>query len=585
MSIAAVDFETYYDAEVSIVTLGVYHYLRHPQSDIYLVSIATDTGLKYVGHPKDFDWSQIAGPHWTWLSHNAQFDLPVFQRLQELEVGNTCDVTELAAWHDTADLAAFLGTPRSLKEASKHLLNLEISKDTRDKMKGQRWETMTPEFREETNQYALKDAENCLQIWLEYGSLWPKHEREISQMTRQMALRGVPLDVEGLKNDIHKLEMDLWEIEQSIPWKDTHSLLSPIALREECAKYGLVPPDSFAQDDPDAEKFFEEHAAKHPWIQGVRDYRKASKHLKTLQTMKNRERGDGWMTYGLRYGGAHTMRDSGEAGINLQNLPKGVVSGVDVRSKIRAPKGYTFAIVDLSQIEPRVLHWLAEDETMLKYIREIPDLYEAQARAWGLFSGDGQFKGTAQRHTTKQLSLGLGYGMGSKKFADVAGVEPKEAKRLTDLYRSKNPQVTSLWGNLEKQMRKIANSQGEKDFKMDLKSGRHIRYRNVGNINGGLTAEIPRAGKLMRLGFWGGVLTENIVQATARDVFMHQCLKIEESGIPVLMRVHDEAVCLVGEGKAEESLQKIVAIMSTAPDWAKGLPLAAEGSISNVYKK
>jgi len=115
MSIAAVDFETFYSSEVTIVEQGIYHYLRHPESDIYLVSIATDTGIRYVGHPKDFDWSQIAGPEWTWLAHNAQFDQPVFERLQELEIGNTCSVSELAAWHDTADLTAFLCTREVLK--------------------------------------------------------------------------------------------------------------------------------------------------------------------------------------------------------------------------------------------------------------------------------------------------------------------------------------------------------------------------------------------------------------------------------------------------------------------------------------
>ena len=142
--IAAIDFETYYDEECTIVKLGIYHYLRHPKSDIYLVSIATDTGVKYVGHPKDFDWGTISGPEWVWLSHNAQFDFPVFTRIQELGVGNTHKVTELAHWHDTADLTAFLGLPRSLKDASKYLLGQEISKDTRDKMKGKRWKDMTP---------------------------------------------------------------------------------------------------------------------------------------------------------------------------------------------------------------------------------------------------------------------------------------------------------------------------------------------------------------------------------------------------------------------------------------------------------
>jgi DNA polymerase len=601
--ICAVDFETYYDSEVSITTLGVYHYLRHPQADIYLVSIATDTGIQYVGDPLTFDWNSISGPGCTWLSHNAQFDLPVFQRIQEIaaekNLQNVPQHLEIDAWHDTADLAGYLGVPRSLKSSAEHLLGVKLSKDVRDKMKDQRWAEMTPEFREEVCKYALDDAVYCLDLFLKHGHKWPENERKISEMTRSMALRGVPLDIPGLKQDIDKLEVDLWELRQAIPWRDEPAiskkakkgakmpLLSAIALRAECHKHGLIPPNSFAQNDPEADAFFEEYGEKFPWIRAVRDYRKGSKHLATLETMHDRERGDGWMSYGLKYFGAHTGRDSGEAGWNAQNLPKGSVCGIDVRSKIKAPDGYTFAIVDLSQIEPRVLHWLADDTTMLQYIRKCPDLYEAQARAWGLYSEEGSLKSVDPklRHTIKTLALGLGYGMGHKKFSSVAGVPMAEADRLTRLYRSKNPKITALWRALEDNLRKTARNPNEEDAIMAMPSGRVMTYRKVSVENGGLTAELPRQGKLMRLGLWGGVCVENLVQAVARDVFMHHCFQIESAGIPVIMRIHDEAVCLVREEEAEQKLDQIVSIMSTVPEWAPGLPLAAEGSLSKVYKK
>lgn len=599
--ICAVDFETYYDAEVSITMLGVFHYLRHPQADLYLVSIATDTGIQFVGDPLTFDWNSISGPHCTWLSHNAQFDLPVFQRIQEIaaekNLANVPQHLEIDAWHDTADLTAYLGYPRSLEQAAGHLLGVKLSKDVRDKMKSQRWAEMTPEFRAQVEKYALDDAVYCLDLFVQHGHKWPETERQISQMTRSMALRGVPLDVPGLEADIDKLEVDLWELRQAIPWRDEPAitkkakkgakmpLLSAIALRAECHKHGLIPPTSFAQNDVEADRFFEEYSEKYPWIRAVRDYRKGSKHLSTLRTMRARER-DGWMTYGLKYFGAHTGRDSGENGWNAQNLPKGLVCGVDIRSKVKAPEGYTFAIVDLSQIEPRVLHWLAGDTKMLEYIREIPDLYEAQARAWGLFSGDGKFKGTPQRHTMKQLALGLGYGMGKVKFQTVAdNVTPAEADRLTYLYRSKNPKITRLWKDLEDNLRRTALNPDEEDAVVELPSGRKLNYKKVSIANGGLTSEVPRQGKLMRLGLWGGVVTENLVQGVARDVFMHHCLQIEEAGIPVIMRIHDEVVCLVREEGAQQKLDQIVSIMSTPPEWAPGLPLGAEGSLSNIYKK
>jgi len=467
-------------------------------------------------------------------------------------------------------------------------------------MKGQRWEAMSPEFRAEVEAYALKDAENCLEIWLQHGHKWPETEREISSLTRHMALRGVPLDIPGLEKDLNKLQLDMWDLRRVIPWKDephrnatkrrkgeTMALLSPIALREACIANGLEAPGSFAQDDPEAEAFFEEYSTKFPWVAAVRDYRKAGKHQATMATMLSRAKEDGWMSYGLKYAGAHTGRDAGD-NPNMQNLPKGLVSGVDVRAKIKAPEGYTLAIVDLSQIEPRCLHWLAEDNKTLQYIRQIPDLYEAQARAWGIWNEEGSMKKVAPeiRHMMKQLALGLGYGMGANRFSSVAGVEESKALYLTQLYREKNRPVTKLWRTLESAMAKVAHDKGDdKDFEICLPSGRSLKYRGVTIVAGKLSASIPRMGKLMPLKFWGGVLTENLVQATARDVFMHQCLEIEKSGIPVIMRVHDEAVCLVKLDEAEAKLEQIIKLMSTAPAWAEGLPLAAEGSLSQTYKK
>jgi DNA polymerase len=254
---------------------------------------------------------------------------------------------------------------------------------------------------------------------------------------------------------------------------------------------------------------------------------------------------------------------------------------------IKAPAGYTFAIVDLSQIEPRVLHWLAGDTKMLEHIRQCPDFYEAQARAMGLWSGDEPLRtDPKKRHLIKGLNLGLGYGMGAKKFASVANIPSDEAERLTRLYRTKNPLVTKLWKDLEEVLRSTATSKEEKNAEIEMPSGRKMTYRNVSVDHGGLTAQIPRQGKFMRLGFWGGVVTENLVQATARDVFMDCCLRIEAQGFPVLMRIHDEVVCQVPAGdEGKRCLDAIVKIMSTAPDWAEGLPLSAEGSLSDVYKK
>lgn len=583
MKTYAADFETFYSKDISINEQGVFHYLRHPDNDIYMVSIAGDDGFRFVGHPKEAPWRDLEGS--IFLSHNVGFDSAVFYRLQEL--GIVPDPYKLTAWHDTADLAAFLAVPRSLKSAASILLGVAADKDVRDKMKGQRWENMTPEFQEEVRKYALKDAELCLELWQKYSDKWPKVERQISHMTAQMAYKGVPLDREALEAAKTKLEVAVWEAEALIPWAKDSKVLSPIAVRAECAKNGIPCPKSLAQDDPEAEAWEEAYAEKYSWIGALRNYRKSNKHLKTVCTMLGRLRPDGTMAYGLKYFGAHTGRDSGESGWNAQNMPKGEIVGVNLRSLVKAGEGKTFVNCDLSQIEPRVLHWLAGDTHILQYIRESTDLYEAQARAWGLYSEVGALEATnpALRHQIKGLAIGLGYGMSAKKFSEVAGVDLKEAERLVTLYRSKNPLVLKLWKRLERVLTETSKSPTDKHAYLTLPSGRQMTYWNVSNSSRGPTAEFSRNGTLIRLSTWGGSLSENITQAVARDVFMYQCLELTKQGLPPCLRIHDEVLIEVDEAKAVEALSAVQSIMSTGPSWATGLPLAAKGQISKIYKK
>ena len=137
MNTYAVDFETYYDKECSIKTLGTRGYFNHYDFSAYMVSVVGDEGTSYVGHPKDFNWATLEGQRV--LSHNASFDETLYLFGCEK---NWWPRVEPAEWHCTADLAAYCGLPRSLKGATSELYDLKVDKSTRDNMKGKRWETM-----------------------------------------------------------------------------------------------------------------------------------------------------------------------------------------------------------------------------------------------------------------------------------------------------------------------------------------------------------------------------------------------------------------------------------------------------------
>jgi DNA polymerase I-like protein with 3'-5' exonuclease and polymerase domains len=575
----AIDFETFYSRDCSITVQGLYHYLTHPQFDAYLVSVVGDDGTKLCEHPSKIPWARLAGEGSLWISHNAAFDAAVYAFLRDTGVVPNVNPEK---WHCSADLSAFLGAPRSLKEASATLLRRDLSKDVRDKMRGKNWNEMDDDFKNDVIAYALDDSTYCLQIWKKYSHLWPEWERKLSDHTRLMGWGGVPLNKDAAEKGIRALRTMIWEAEQQIPWvsgDEDGPVISHKRLAEQCAKSGIECPKSLAMDSEECTAWEDTHGETYPWVSAMRQWRRCNMLLKKLENMATRVRPDGRMGFGLKYFGSHTGRWSGDAGVNMQNLPRGEMFGVSVRHLIEAPANRTLVTADLSQIEPRCLAWMAGDESLLEIIRNSSDFYEAQARAWGLWTEEGSMKenGPSTRHMVKQLNLGLGYGMSAAKFSAVANMDMEEAERLTNLYRYRNPKILNLWKALEANMRACNGH----DFELEMPSGRLMRYRNVSTY-GGLSAEICQGGRMLRRKFWGGSLCENLIQSAARDVFANRVLAIEEAGYDVINTVHDEVII-----EADENIDtaEIELIMATTPEWMPGLPVMSDVKKTKNYTK
>jgi hypothetical protein len=310
---------------------------------------------------------------------------------------------------------------------------------------------------------------------------------------------------------------------------------------------------------------------------------------------------------------------------NNPKRPDYVAQFLDIRSLFIARPGKKLVISDLAQIEPRVLAWIIGDTDMLSGMQDGQSPYEAHARATMGFCGDNMKKEDKDGYAlAKARVLGLGYGCGWRKFIVVAQAmaglditlddpelvqavndagEPcfdskgdpivlsgygQNSKRIVTNFRETNPAITALWKKLDGGFRDSVGS----DFEMALPSGRSMKYRAVRREMRLVPQEEgPPKPKIVftaesngRRGiFYGGMLTENLVQATARDVFAEHLLDLDdEPSIDVLFSSHDEAIT---EVDPEIPASHVESIMSRCPDWLEGCPIAAEACESAYYKK
>tara|TARA_R110002051_G_scaffold274450_2_gene335175 strand:- start:1127 stop:2890 length:1764 start_codon:yes stop_codon:yes gene_type:complete len=587
MDTIAIDFESYYDRECSIKVLGLLGYFSHHAFDAYRVSAVGDEGTNFVGCPKtEFDWSTIEGK--LVVAHNAQFDETLYLYGVDKK---WWPYFKYDQWMCTADLAAFCGLPRSLKGATTTLYDLEVDKSTRDNMSGKRWDDMTKEFQKEVDEYALKDSELCLKLWQDLEGDWPAHERQISLTNRRCVQRGIPIDTELLLEQQKEIASRLFEAENCIPWIDEFPPLSRKAFNEECHKVGLDPPASLALTDEDANKWIAENEEEYKWISAVRNFRRINSLKRKLESFEYATMGDDRYYGGLLYHGAHTGRFSGSGGnLNLQNLPRGKMFGVDLRSLISPKKGKKLVVVDLSQIEVRTLCWLAEDEITLGEIKDSDDIYEAFAirfGKWDKSKGALKKENPSLRHLVKTMVLGCGYSASAKKFAMISDMDETEAIKAVSLYRTKMNKVVSLWHKLQRELH-VAYSLGNV-FSIELPSGRSLNYGKIksaiqyGRRN--YLALIAKGMKKVPVKLYGGLLTENASQALARDIFADILIRLEAKGLQTIFHVHDEVVIETSASEADDVLEAVVEEMRIPPKWIPDIPLDAEGKVLDRYEK
>jgi DNA polymerase I-like protein with 3'-5' exonuclease and polymerase domains len=637
----AIDFETYYDKDCSVRGATPRNYCLHEKFEAYLVAIYAPDEFEYVGHPKDFDWTQLEGR--TIIAHNASFEEAVILHLMVERI-----IAEFKyRIHCTADMCVYLQLPRTLKGAVYALFDTEIGKEVRDNLKGKTWHDIQNDGTlEEVLEYALDDAVWCWHLWENLSKDWNEKERRLSALTRKMGYTGVTINADALADGIDTLQKVVFDTETDIPWtqeydsknKQNFPPTSVRGLAVTCQKHGIDPPQRTAVESDERKEWEERYGDKFPWIAHMSNFRKANKHLKTLQTIQNRLI-DGMMPYGLKYYGAEvTGRWSGDSGFNTQNMPRDANFGVNVRNLLIPRKGHKFIICDLSQIEPRCLAYLSGDAEFLSGVREGMSPYEVHARTSMGWTGGSLKKEDPDLYLLAKVRvLSLGYGASFQSFvrsasaygaSHVLHTEVYKAdqdafkkilhrrslsdpsKSLTDWYeglsdiekveavnawlqvqdfRESNSKIVNLWKRYDK-LFKQASSEEKHGSRLDiaLPCGRPLRYFNITPSGYSFKCftqkkDSPQYNRFRYM--YGSRIVENLCQAMARSVFGECLLEIEAQGFNTVLQIHDEAVVEVPAETAEQDAVTIESIMSQSPKWAETLPVSAESSVVDFYKK
>ena len=626
-----IDWETYYDSDCTIKGTTTVEYCKHHKFDPYLVALCWGDGedQSYSGPPQDFDWSIVEGK--TAIAHNRGFDPPV--TLRAIEMGYMPDI-HINGWVDTSAMSCYHQLGRSLPDAMRGVFGEEMSKEVRDYMKGKTWTDIVADGRgADVIAYAKTDALLEWRLFKELYPRTPQKELDLEDLTVTMGLRGLPVDVPMAEKAIDDLKKRMWGCRNALPWyneidpdtRKPYVIYSKKALAIECRRRGIEPPTSLAKDNAESKRWLAEHQDELTFVADMQNYQRMNSHLKRLETMMARVNLEGRMPYAWMYFGAEaTGRWSGAGGWNVQNMPRETKYGINIRNCIRAPKGKTFIVSDLSQIEARLIWKCVGDEESLALLREGYNPYEAHAMTtMGWVGGKLKEEDPDLYLLAKTRVLQLGYGCGWYKFYETVrnfgqlhilegDYDIGDRRRFTNFldsyqqqylewyeaadsetrrhwvnafiqvmdYRDKNEKIVKKWKGYDNEYK---SKNDGKDMSIELMDGRLINFWNIRVEKDKVTAKLQKGGG-RREKYYGANIFQNEVQANARNLFAGMMLDINKAGYDIILSVHDEVVVEVDLDKADQAAKDIQKIMTTAPDWCD-VPLGSEVAVMERYTK
>ena len=610
MSIICLDFESYWSQDFSLGKMSTEAYIRNPDFEVIGFAYSIDGAEPvWVSGDDDFIGDKLAElelHNHTLLCHNTAFDGAILSWRYGIVPKQYLDTLSMARpLHNNTRVGG------SLSKLVQHYELGEKGKEVID-AKGKRRHMFAKYDLEQYGNYCKNDVMLTWKLFQKLRPHIPKKELYLIDLFIRMFTQPVlELDTELLTEHLAKVRESKQQLLDRIKGSDPALFMSNDKFAKILRHLGVEPPVkispatqresyAFAKTDPQF-KALQEHPD--PRVQAVVAARLGVKstleETRTASMIGIGERGR--LPILLNYYGAITGRASGADGMNFQNLPSRGGKNT-IRRAIMAPEGHKLVVCDSSQIEARVVAWLAGQDDLVQAFANKEDVYKRMASK--IYNIPVEDVDASKRFIGKTVVLGCGYGMSANKFRDYIGLQgvkldEDEAHRIIKTYRKTNDQIAKLWYDVNSKLTKMID-----DIQVEIGTMKLVGDKQGFHLPNGMIIRYPGLRYTSnddsyyydnRYGpkkIYGAAAVENIVQALARIVVFDQMMKmnleISNMNRPgrlfrTVLSVHDETVLLVPDNSADWALKRIMEIMSEPPSWAPDLPVACEGSITERY--
>ncbi|WP_222119342.1 DNA polymerase [Siminovitchia fortis] len=546
-----------------------------------------------------------------------------------------------------AATAKAIGLPQEKQKMTvgNSLIKLFCTPTKPTKRNGNRTRTLPhhePEKWELFKEYCIQDVEVEKEIQQKLSSFpFPEQEQKLWELDQEINARGVAVDQQLIDGALYIDEITTAQLtEEAIQLTGLDNPNSAAQLKKWLEDQGIEVENMQKETVSNLIDFIDDQTVKRA-LEIRQELSKTS--VKKYQAMVDARCNDGRVRGLLQFYGANrTGRWAGRL-VQVQNLPRNYLETLGharelvrekkldaleliygnvadtlsqlIRTAFVPSKGNVLAISDFSAIEARVIAWLAGEQWRLDVFNTHGKIYEASASQMFGVPLELIVRGRPEyelRQKGKVAELALGYQGASGALIQMGALEggltEEELPDIVRRWRSSSKRIVDLWYSLENAALSVLRTgqpagvrglllQRESDIvhgldflTITLPSGRKLYYAKPFLSENDFGKEAVHyfgmnqtTKKWEKISTYGGKLVENVVQGIARDCLAVTLNRLSAAGCQIIMHIHDEVVLDVPKEQAD--LNAVTEIMSQPIEWAPGLPLAADGFISEYYKK